>query len=158
MKALDFCVKFNDKVSRAIVTSIIECAHEMLEHGFKNPDFKWDNGKDNACTLFDFDIYESQNGPIMPFEDGTNVVITITELKIIDDLQFSVIDIFNDRIELCDQVNGDAICIIPLNKSTEVDEGYVFQLQTEYPVMPFSVQDLLVLQDMGSMLDDDQSE
>lgn len=155
MKALDFCVKFNDKVAQAILTSIIECAHEMFMYGYNNKQFMWDNEKDNACTLFEFDVYANEEGPMMPFEEATNVVISITELKIIEDLQFSVLDIFNDRIELCNTINGDAIFTIALNKSTEIDEGLVFQLQTESSLMPFSVQNLLLLQEIGSMLDDD---
>lgn len=155
MKPLDFCLKFNEKLVKDIVTSIIECTHEMVMYGVENKTFEWNNGSDNAFTLFNIDIYENSNGPQMSFHEITNIVLTFRDNKISEDLQFNVIDIFNNRVELCDEVNDDIIISIPLTKSTEVDEGYVFQLQTESPVMPFSVENLLLLQEIGATLDDD---
>ena len=154
-KPLDFCVKFNRKVNQALISSILECAFELYSYGLRNEKFEWENSKDNACTLFDIDFYNSGNGTIEPLEAMTNIVITIKNHKLTEDLQFNVIDIFNDRIELCAEVNGDSILTIPLTKYTDVDEGYVFQIETDSPIMPFTVQQLELIQKYSSILDDD---
>lgn len=154
-KPLDFCVKFNRKVNQALISSILECAFELYTYGLRQEDFRWDNSTDNACTMFDIDFYDNGNGVIEPFETMTNIVITIKNKELVEELQFNVIDIFNDHIDLCGEVNGDAILTIPLTKYTDIDEGYVFQIETDSPIMPFTVDQLIMIQKYSSMLDDD---
>lgn len=154
-KPLDFCVKFNRKVNQAILSSILECAFELYAYGLRQEDFRWDNNTDNACTLFDVDFYNNCTSIGEPLDAMTNIVITIKNQELVDDFQFGIIDIFNDRVNLCEEMNGEEILSIPLTKYTDVDEGYVFQIETESPIMPFTVDQLIMIQNHASMLDDD---
>lgn len=154
-KPLDFCVQFNKKVNQAIIDTILESAFELYNYGLSNDTFKWDNSMNNACTLFDIDFYNNRVGDLLPLKTMTNIVITIKNEELVDDLQFHVIDIFNDCINLCIDVNGDVILSIPLTKFTEVDEGYIFQMETESPIMPFTVQNLKLIQKHATLLGDE---
>lgn len=154
-KPLDFCVKFNRKVNQALLTAILESAFELYSYGLRHDKFRWENITDNACTMFDIVFYDNGSGTSVPLEATTNIVITIKNLALVEELQFNVIDIFNDHIDLCGEVNGDAILTIPLTKYTDVDEGYVFQLETESHIMPFTVEQLKMIQNHASILDDD---
>lgn len=156
-KPLDFCVKFNRKVNQTLIGTILESAFELYSYGLRQDEFRWDNNSDNACTLFHIDFFNSGRGDIENFGAMTNIVITITHNTLIDDLQFYIIDIFNDHIDLCEHMNGEPILSIPLTKYTDVDEGYVFQIETESSIMPFTVEHLKMIQYHASMLDDDYS-
>ena len=155
IKPLDFCIKFNKKINEAILTQILECTEELYNYGLAHSEFEWDNESDNGSTLFDVDFYDSGSGVEKPFVDMTNIVITIKNKELQEDFQFKVIDIFNDRVEVCDAVNGTTLLTIPLTKLTDIDEGYIFQLETESPVMPFTVEQLKLIQKFASNLDKD---
>lgn len=152
MRPLEFCLKFNQNITNLLITSVLESAYELYMHGLSNNTFEWHNDRDNACTFFEFDVFENDNGPVMPFEEATNIVITLKYQPLVDELQFAVIDIFSNRIDLCEETLSDAIFSIPLSSSTDIDEGYVFQLETESTVMPFTVEHLKILQKIGKHL------
>lgn len=155
IKPLDLCIKFNEKINEAILTQILECTEELYTYGLEHSEFEWDNESDNGSTLFDIDFYDCGSGVEKPFVDMTNIVITIKNKQLQEDFQFKVIDIFNDRVEVCDEVNGTSRLTIPLTKLTDIDEGYIFQLETESPVMPFTVEQLKLIQKFSSNLDKD---
>jgi len=155
MKPLELCLKFNNNISKAILTSALESVLELRTIGLNDPKFIWDNGGDNATNFFDIDYYVNSSGHHVSAEYITNIVITIKMDMIAENLGFAVIDIFNDHIDICTEVNYDPLATIPLVASTEIDEGYIFQLQTQFDTMPFSVHDLKILQQINHSLVDD---
>lgn len=78
----------------------------------------------------------------------SNVVILFKNKEYQILLNFKYIDIFNDRVLILDNSSSTKLCTEIIYKDygitdiEYIDEGLIFQLQTIFPIMPLSVEDL----------------
>lgn len=73
--------------------------------------------------------------------DSTNVTIEISD-DFVPEGMCCCLDIFNTHIDLVDEICGDTVerIIIKWLNVDDLDEGYVFQLQSAHKVFPFELE------------------
>jgi|AGFS01.1.fsa_nt_gi hypothetical protein len=122
----------------------IDTAEYMHREGCRHNDFIKTEQESSSWTAvanqyFSIDFYENSDGT-KRITDATNVTIEFTD-DIVPEKMCRGFDIFNTHIELVDEICGDLIerIIIKDLNPDELDEGYLFQLQSMHRVFPFEL-------------------
>lgn len=154
MTPQQFCIKANDEVNNAIITSVLNCTRDLYYHGLSDDSFVWENDEDNTCQLFSVDFYIDDDGEVTSLKEMTNVVINFKDRNIYDGIGFGALDIFSDRVEICNEYQNP-ILVINLDKDTELDEGFIFQLQTQSAHMLLTLEHLQIIHQISKKLVDE---